>query len=91
MSGLNLKGTLFYTPEEVAAIFRRERIATATRTRKRKDGTKERVEVEVDYGLRWVYRMAKDGFLKPHARKFGRMLLFSKEGVDRMMMIGAPK
>jgi len=56
-----LKAALFYRPEEVAELFRR------------------------DGDLRFVYRQASQGFLKPHARRFGRMLLFSKEGIDRLI------
>jgi hypothetical protein len=62
MSGLNLKAALFYRPEEVAEMFRREG------------------------NLRWVYRhAAKGGFLAPHARRFGKTLLFSREGIDRLV------
>jgi len=56
-----LKAALFYRPEEVAELFRR------------------------DGDLRFVYRQASQGFLKPYARRFGRMLLFSREGIDRLI------
>jgi len=56
----DLKATLFYTPAEVAEIFRKP-------------------------GPRWAYRAASYGFLKPYARRFGKTLLFSREGIDRLV------
>ncbi len=63
--GPDLKAAIFYTPEEVARIFRRE-------------GDPRKA-------VRWVYRHAEEGgFLAPCARRFGRTILFSREGIDRL-------
>ena len=60
MNHPDLKATLFYTPAEVAEIFRKP-------------------------SVRWAYRAASYGFLKPYARRFGKTLLFSREGIDRLV------
>ena len=60
MTRPDLKSVLFYTPAEVAQIFRKP-------------------------GVRWAYRCAAEGFLKPYARRFGKTLLFSREGIDRLV------
>jgi len=60
MTRPDLKSVLFYTPAEVAEIFRKP-------------------------GPRWAYRTASYGFLKPYARRFGKTLLFSREGIDRLI------
>lgn len=60
MSRPDLNAALFYTPAEVAEIFRKP-------------------------GVRWAYRAASYGFLKPYARRFGKTLLFSREGIDRLV------
>jgi hypothetical protein len=57
----DLKAVCFYTPDEVASLFRHE-------------GDK-----------RFAYRAARPGgFLHPYARRFGRSLLFTREGVDSL-------
>ena len=61
MSERDLKPSLFYTPSEIATIFRHEG------------------------DLTWVYRAASQGFLKPYARRFGRMLLFNKKAIDDLV------
>jgi hypothetical protein len=70
----DLKPVLFYTPDEVAALFRQVCEQPA------KDGEKKKAR-------RWVYRNASPcGFLAPYVRKFsGKLLLFDRAGIDALI------
>ena len=84
MSGIDLKGLLFYTPEEVATLFRR------TLKENRVDREGNLVAKAGDPDVDWVYRTAARGFLKAAVRRFGRkQTLFLRAEVDRIACEGA--
>jgi helix-turn-helix protein len=58
------RSAIFYTPAEVAAIFRHEG------------------------DLKWLYRTADRGFLRPFVRRFGRSLYFDRAGIEKLIETG---